>query len=59
MTVELDVFGDSRRYNLRINGNNVLSNAAFLESTPTVERLVFRTGSFRLRDMTRRPYQDG
>lgn len=59
VTVDLDVFGDSRRYNLRINGNSVLSNAAFLESTPTVERLVFRTGAFRLRDMTRRPYQDG
>ncbi|MHC4346321.1 MAG: hypothetical protein ACYSUP_16725, partial [Planctomycetota bacterium] len=43
-------------YDLKINGDLVLENAAFLESATDVERIVFRTGEFRLRNYVRRPH---
>jgi len=43
-------------YDMRLDGVSVLTNAAFLETASSVERIVFRTGEFRLRDFTRRPY---
>jgi hypothetical protein len=57
--VDIQVLGAARKYNLSLNGNVVLTNAASPESSPTVERLVFRTGKFRVRDFDRRPYKDG
>jgi len=58
IAIELRVFGEARRFSLRVNGAKVLGGAASPESSPTVERVVFRTGAFRLRDFTRRPTDD-
>jgi hypothetical protein len=49
----------SRTYTLKVDGVAVLMDGAFLESADSVERVVFRTGEFRLRDFTRRPQVDG
>jgi MYXO-CTERM domain-containing protein len=58
IVLELRVSGASQRYSLSVNGAQVLGGAAFLEAAPTVERVVFRTGAFRLRDFSRRPVDD-
>ena len=57
--LELVVDAASQSYTLKVDGSPVLTNAAFLETTSSVERIVFRTGEFRLRDFTRRPQVDG
>ena len=49
----------SRRYTLKVDGVPVLTDGDFLETADSVERIVFRTGEFRLRDFTRRPQVDG
>jgi len=59
ISMEMVVDGKAPRYDLKVNGDEVLSDAAFLESTASVERIVFRTGEFRLRDFDRRPHVDG
>ena len=58
-SVELVVDAASQTYTLKVDGIAALTNAAFLESSGSVERIVFRTGEFRLRDFTRRPQVDG
>jgi hypothetical protein len=59
ISVELIVDGAARQYNLKVDGTNVLHDAAFRETASTVDRIVFRTGAFRLRDFDRRPHEDG
>jgi len=59
ISVELLVDGAVRQYDLKVNDADVLNDAAFLETASTVERIVFRTGAFRLRDFRRRPHVDG
>ncbi len=59
ISVELVVDAASRTYTLKVDGVAVLMDGAFLESADSVERVVFRTGEFRLRDFTRRPQVDG
>jgi len=59
ISVELIVNGPRRVYDLTVDGVNLLKDAAFLETASGVERIVFRTGAFRLRDFTRRPDDDG
>jgi hypothetical protein len=54
--VEIIIDGKSQEYDLKVNGKLVLENAAFLESATDVERIVFRTGAFRLRNFIRRPH---
>ncbi|MHC4171606.1 MAG: hypothetical protein ACYST5_01515 [Planctomycetota bacterium] len=54
--VEIIIDGKSQEYDLKVNGGLVLENAAFLESATNVERIVFRTGEFRLRNYIRRPH---
>ena len=56
--LELLVDGLRRVYTLRVEGVDVLKNASFHETTPTVERLVFRTGEFRLREFSRRRHTE-
>jgi hypothetical protein len=58
ITLELLVDGGRQVYTLKVDGVEVLKNAAFHESTPTVERVVFRTGEFRLRDFNRRRHTE-
>jgi hypothetical protein len=58
ITLELLVDGGRQVYTLKVDGIEVLKNAAFHESTPTVERVVFRTGEFRLRDFNRRRHTE-
>jgi len=58
-SVEMLVDCVARLYDLNVEGNAVLTGAAFLEPAASVERIVFRTGAFRLRDFDRRPYMDG
>ena len=57
--MELIVDADRAVYDLKLDGATLLTGAAFLESSPSVERVVFRTGAFRLRDFTRRPDDNG
>jgi hypothetical protein len=59
LRLDLVVDAVSRRYTLKVDGEVVLADGAFLESADSVERIVFRTGEFRLRDFTRRPQVDG
>ena len=54
--VEIIIDAASQEYDLKINSDPVLERAAFLESAKDVERIVFRTGQFRLRDYIRRPH---
>ena len=56
INVELIVDGVRQIYDLKVDGATVLTGAAFRESALSVERVVFRTGEFRLRDFTRRPH---
>jgi hypothetical protein len=56
--LELLVDGNRQVYTLKLEGVEVLKNASFLETTPTVERVVFRTGEFRLRDFSRRRHTE-
>jgi len=56
--VEMAIDGAAGQYDLRVNGKLVFENAAFPEQASKVERIVFRTGAFRLRDRDRRPYVD-
>jgi hypothetical protein len=56
--VELLVDGRRQVYTLKVDGVDVLKNASFREATPTVERVVFRTGEFRLRDFARRRHTE-
>ncbi|HNQ90088.1 MAG TPA: hypothetical protein PKM73_15840 [Verrucomicrobiota bacterium] len=58
--IRLDLLVDGNRqvYTLRVDGVDVLTNASFRDATPTVERLVFRTGEFRLRDFSRRRHTE-
>lgn len=51
--------GKSQTYDLKVDGNLLLEGAAFLESASDVERIVFRTGEFRLRNFVRRPHAKG
>jgi hypothetical protein len=57
--MEIVVDGVAGQYDLSVDGHNVIDDAAFLESATQVERIVFRTGAFRLRDSERRPFEDG
>jgi hypothetical protein len=59
LRLDLVVDAASRTYTLKVDGAAVLTVGAFLESADSVERIVFRTGEFRLRDFTRRPQVDG
>ena len=59
MSVELAVDAEAQCYSMIVDGSLVITNAAFLENSGSVERIVFRTGEFRLRDFTRRPQVDG
>ena len=59
ISVELAVDADKQSYSMIVDGSLALTNAAFLETPGSVERMVFRTGEFRLRDFTRRPQVDG
>ena len=59
VNVEMSIDCSSQRYDLKVDGKLALSDAAFLERTARVERVVFRTGVFRLRDFRRRPHVDG
>ena len=59
INVELAVDADRQSYSMIVEGSLALTNAAFLETLGSVERIVFRTGEFRLRDFTRRPQVDG
>jgi hypothetical protein len=54
--VEIIIDGKSQEYDLKVNGDLALENAAFLESAADVERIVFRTGEFRQRNFIRRPH---
>ena len=58
--ISLELLVDGRRqvYTLKVDGVEVLKNASFHEAAPTVERLVFRTGEFRLRDFSRRRHTE-
>ena len=46
------IFADlaAQKYDLSVNGSDVLTGASFAESVTSVERLEFRTGRYRLRD---------
>jgi len=46
------IFADlqTQKYDLSVNGSDVLEGASFAESVTSVERLEFRTGRYRLRD---------
>jgi hypothetical protein len=59
ISVELAVDAGSQSYSINVDGSPALTNVAFLETSGSVERIVFRTGEFRLRDFTRRPQVDG
>jgi hypothetical protein len=59
LRLDLVVDATSRKYTLKADGVDVLTDGAFLESADSVERIVFRTGEYRLRDFTRRPQVDG
>ena len=58
--IRLDLLVDGRRqvYTLKLDGVDVLKNASFHETAPDVERVVFRTGEFRLRDFARRRHTE-
>jgi hypothetical protein len=56
--VELLVDGSRQVYTLKVDGVAVLKNASFHETAPNVERVVFRTGEFRLRDFARRRHTE-
>jgi len=58
INIEIAIDGTAGQYDLHVNGEPVLEDAAFLEEASDVERIVFRTGAFRLRDRDRRPYVD-
>jgi len=59
-SIGLELLVDGRRqvYTLKVDGVEALKNASFREATPTMERLVFRTGEFRLRDFDRRRHTE-
>jgi hypothetical protein len=70
MHFDIDVDTAVGEYDLLIDGQNVVSEAAFAEpldnsgnpyeskfETPTVERIVFRTGIYRMRDFSRYGFQ--
>jgi len=59
ISLEIIINGKSQEYDLKVDGNSVLEDAAFPESALDVERIVFRTGRFRLRNFVRRPHVDG
>ena len=59
LQLELVVDAAKRLYTLKVDGVSALTDGAFLENADSVERIVFRTGAFRLRDFTRRPQVDG
>ena len=59
LRLELVVEAARRKYTLKVDGVPALTGGAFLENADSVERIVFRTGEFRLRDFTRRPQVDG
>lgn len=59
VSVEMAVDCSSQQYDLKVDGKLGFSDTAFLERTSGVERIVFRTGVFRLRDFRRRPHVDG
>jgi len=63
---DIDVDTTAGTYDLKLNGKKVVSGASFAETldntgnpyhsnfkTPTVERIVFRTGSWRMKDFSR------
>jgi len=67
-TLKFDISVDTpkSRFDVQLNGDNIVSGASFAEtldntdnpyksrfSIPTVERLVFRTGAYRLNDFSR------
>ncbi len=58
ITLELLVDAGRQVYTLKMEGVEILKDAAFREATPTVERLVLRTGEFRLRDFSRRRHTE-
>lgn len=56
--VELRIDGRRQLYTLKVDGVEVLKGASFREATSTVERIIFRTGEFRLRDFARRRHTE-
>jgi len=66
LSFELEVETRDNMFNMKLNGKKVVSGASFAEalsnagnpykskfSTPTVERIVFRTGAYRMKDFSR------
>ena len=69
MVIDVDTIAG--KYDLTLNGKKVVSGAAFAETLdntgnpyksrfamPTVERIVFRTGSWRMKDFSRYGFGD-
>jgi len=52
MQYTVRIFADlsAQKYNLTVNGSDVLTGASFAESVTSAERVEFRTGPYRLRD---------
>ena len=48
----------NQAYSVKVDGREVLTKAPFLEPADTVERIMFRTGEFRLRDFNRRRHTE-
>ncbi|MHC4642164.1 MAG: hypothetical protein ACYS32_11010 [Planctomycetota bacterium] len=59
ISLEIIINCKSQEYDLKVNGELVLEGAGFLESALDVQRIIFRTGEFRLRNFIRRPHVDG
>ncbi|HUW19864.1 MAG TPA: PA14 domain-containing protein [Sedimentisphaerales bacterium] len=66
LKLDIDVDTTAGKYDLKLDGKNLVSGATFAETldnsnnpyksrfaTPTVERIVFRTGTWRMKDFSR------
>ncbi|MHC4574527.1 MAG: PA14 domain-containing protein [Planctomycetota bacterium] len=66
LKLDIDVDTTVGKYDLKLDGNNIVSGGAFAETldnsnypykskfgSPTVERIVFRTGAWRMKDFSR------
>ncbi|HUT30470.1 MAG TPA: PA14 domain-containing protein [Sedimentisphaerales bacterium] len=66
LKIEIDVDTSAGKYDLKVDGKDVVSGAGFAEkldntgnpykskfTVPTVERIVFRTGTWRMKDFSR------
>lgn len=58
--IDVEVMVDTRNqvYSVRVDGSEVLTKGPLLEPAAEVERIVFRTGEFRLRDFARRRHTE-